>query len=195
MPRQIDADASGSPAWRFAGLEAQLVQPGARTHQDGEGLGRDLHIERPLIALGDVVEAGAAIGQQAHEDVDPAGRGFGVGAGDQALGQAQPLLQLGDIDAALFQHIAARQVDRMHGHVGDAVGDQTLARQEGGAHAPGAVGQAQVQAGRLHLIGVEGGLRGDRARAIRVSMDWQGRIPASPARIRASSIRGSTTRP
>ncbi|MNI76324.1 hypothetical protein D3C73_1325470 [compost metagenome] len=52
----------------------------------------------------------------------------------------------------------------MHGDVADAVLDLAAAGQEGGAHAPGLVRQAQVQAGGLHLIGVERGFRGDGAR-------------------------------
>ncbi len=51
----------------------------------------------------------------------------------------------------------------MHGDVGDAFLDAALAGQEGGAHAPGPVGQAQVQAGRLDLIDVERGVGGDGA--------------------------------
>ena len=70
----------------------------------------------------------------------------------------------------------------MHGDVGDPVLDLALARQEGGADAPGLVRQAQVQAGRLNLIGVEGGVGGMIAPvAIRVSMDWQGRMPGTGA--------------
>jgi hypothetical protein len=77
--------------------------------------------------------------------------------------QGQALLDLGDIDAALLQHRALGQVQLVHRHVlqalGHAAGD---ARQERGAHTPAPRAQAQVQAGRLHLIGVERGLRGDR---------------------------------
>ena len=141
-----------------------MVQPGAGSHQDGEGLGRDLHIEGAVIALGHIVETGALVGQQAHEDVHPAGRGLGIGPGDQALGQVQPLLKAHDIDAALFQHDpGVGDHDPVHGHVGDPFLDLAPAGQEGGAHAPGLVRQAQVQAGGLDLVMIEGGVGRDGA--------------------------------
>ncbi|MNI36873.1 hypothetical protein D3C73_909400 [compost metagenome] len=52
----------------------------------------------------------------------------------------------------------------MHGDVGDARLDLALAGQEGGAHAPGLIRQAQIQAGGLDLIDVERGVGGDGAR-------------------------------
>ncbi len=70
-------------------------------------------------------------------------------------------LKAGDIDAALFQHITVRQVDHMHGHILDAVLDTAFAGQERGPHTPCDVRQAQVEAGRLHLIGIKSGLAGD----------------------------------
>ncbi len=160
---QVDADRAGLQLGRFASLQTQLIQARARADKNGEGLGRDLEIEGAVIALVHVVEAAAAVGEQAHEDIDAAGRALRIGAGDQALRQTQSLLQPGDVDAALLHHIAGGQVDGVHGHVGDAVLDFALAGQEGGAHAPGLVGQAQVQAGGLDLVGVEGGVGGDRA--------------------------------
>jgi len=161
---QVDADAAGLQFRRLARLEAQLVQAGARLDQDGEGLGRDLEIEGAVITFVHVVEAAALIGQQAHKDVDAAGRAFGIGARVQAARQVQTLLQARDVDAALLHHIAAvGQVDGVHGDVGDAFLDLALAGQEGGAHAPGLVRQPQVQTGGLGLIDIEGGVGSDGA--------------------------------
>jgi hypothetical protein len=162
--RQVDADALGGQLGRRAGLQAQLVQARAGAHQHREGLRRDLHVERAVVLGGHVVEGPAVVGEQAHEDVDAAGRALRVAARRDARRQLQALLQLGDVDAAALEHDALGQVELVHGDVGQAVGHLAAgARQEGGAHAPDAPGQAQVEAGRLHLVIVEGGEGGDRA--------------------------------
>ena len=105
---QVDADAAHRERRRLAALQAQLVEPGAGAHQHREGLRRDLQVERPGVAVGDVVERRAMVGQRAHEDVDPAGGALRVGAGRDAGRQRQPLGDLGDVDAAALQHRAAR---------------------------------------------------------------------------------------
>ena len=153
---QVDADAADRELGRLAALQAQLVQPRARAHQHREGLRRDLDIERPLIAGVDVVEGAAMVGQQANEDVHAAGRALRVAPRRNIARQGQPLLDLGDVDAALFQHRTLGQVQLVHGHVPETLGDATMqAWQKRGADPPGARAQAQVQAGGLHLIDVE----------------------------------------
>ena len=161
---QVDADAAQIKLRRLAPLEAQLVQPRARAHQDREGLRRDLHIDRPVIAVGHVIEGRAVIGEQADKDVHPARGALGIGPGGDAGRQGQRLLQLGDIDAALFQHRALGQVQLVHGHVLEPLDHLAAeARQEGGPDPPGADAQAQVETGGLHLVWVEGAGAGDRA--------------------------------
>ena len=70
---QFHPDAAGLQPGRFAGLESQLVQPGAGADKDGEGLGRNLEVEGTLITFGHIVETPPAIGQQPDKDIDPAG--------------------------------------------------------------------------------------------------------------------------
>ena len=68
----------------------------------------DLGIKRAVIAFGNAVEFGAAIGDGAGQQVQPAGGAFGIGDGGDARRQGQPFHQRHDIDAALFQHRALR---------------------------------------------------------------------------------------
>jgi len=104
------------------------------------------------------------VGEQAHEHVDPAGGAFRIGAGAHERRHPHPLRQLGDIDAAPLQHRATGQVQLMHGHVRQPVADLApRPRQEGGAHPPAALAQAQVQAGRLDLALRERLVGGNRA--------------------------------
>ncbi len=161
---EIDPDALGQQLGRAAALEAQLVQPGAGADQDGKGLGRDLDIGGAVIALAHVVEGRLVVRQQPHEDVDPAGGALRIGPRRDAGRQVQALLQLGDIDAALFQDRALGEIQLVHGHVGDAAGHRAAQPgQEARANPPAAGGQAQVEAGGLHLISVEGRRRSDGA--------------------------------
>ena len=162
-PGQVHAHVQAAQQRRGAALQAQLVQPCARAHQHAEGLGGDLEIEGPVIARGHVVEAVAIVRQQADEHVHPAGGALRIGPGTEAAGQAKALLQPGDIDAALFQHRALRQVQPVHGHVRQPVGHGTPGPwQERGPHPPGRVRQPQVQAGRLDLVRGKGRCGSDR---------------------------------
>jgi len=159
---QVHAHADRGEARRVAALQAQLVEAGSGAHQDREGLGRDLDEGRAPVAVGDVIKGGLVVREQAHEDVDPARGALGIGAGRDALRQGQALLKFGDVDAAPLQHGAGRKVDLMHHHVRQPVGHGPAGtRQEGGAHPPGADAQAQVQAGRLDLVRIEGPVGGD----------------------------------
>ena len=160
---QVDPDTDRGQARGLSPLQAQLVEPGTRSHQDREGLGRDLDEGGAPVAVDHVVEGRLVVGEQAHEHVQPAGGALGVGPGRDAGGQGQGLLQLGDIDAAPFLHGASRQVDLVHDHVRQAIGYGAAGPgQEGCADPPGAPAQAQVQAGGLDLVGVEGTGGGDR---------------------------------
>ena len=86
--------------------------PGPDEHR--EGARRDLGVERAGVARLDAVELGAAVGDQPREQVEPAGRALGVGDRGDAGGQRQALEQRDEVDAALLQHRAARQVDPVH---------------------------------------------------------------------------------
>ena len=137
-----------------ADAEADLRQARALPHHDREGLRADLGIERAMIAGGDLVEGGDAVGDHAREDVEPAGRAFRVGGGGQVVGQRHALQQRHDIDAAGLQHGALGQVDHMQLQVGQLVGDDRAgARQEACPHPIGACAEPEVEAGRLQLVG------------------------------------------
>ena len=127
---------------RRAAAEADLVQPHPGPHQHREGARRDLGIERAGVAGLDPVELGAAVGDQPGEQVEPPGRALGVGDRRDVRRQRQPLDQRHDVDAALLEHRAAREVDPVHLEVGEPVGERRLARQERGAHPEGARARA-----------------------------------------------------
>jgi hypothetical protein len=118
------------------------------------------------------------VGEQAHEHIDPAGGALGIGAGADPRGQGQGLLQFGDVDAALLEHRPLGQVELVHRHVGQALGDLAAkTRQERGPYAPGALAQAQVEAGGLHLVAIERRQGGDGA-GMNQAVDGLGRQDA-----------------
>ena len=139
---------------RVAGAEADLVEPQPRAHQHRERARTDLGIERAGMAGGHAVELGAAIGDGAGEQVEPAGGGFGVGDRLHARGQGEALHQRDEVDAALFQHRAGAELHAVHAELVEPVGDGAIAAgKERGAHAVGHRAEAQVEAGGLHLVG------------------------------------------
>ena len=79
-------------------------------HQDREGLRADFEVEAAAIAGDGLVEAGAVIGDDARENVEPAGRAFRVRDAGHVRGQRQRLLDLGDINAADFQNRAGAEI-------------------------------------------------------------------------------------
>ena len=115
--------------------------------------GDDLGVELALIARRHLVEGAAAVGDQAREDVEPAGGALGIGGGGDPGAELEPLQQRHDIDAVPLQDRALGQVDLMQGELLDLLGDgRVLAGQEAGAHAIGDGAQAQIEARRLHLL-------------------------------------------
>ncbi len=125
----------GVAAARRAAADAKLDQPRAGPHQDAEGARRDFGIERPLVARAHPVELRAMVGDQAGEDVEPAGRALGVGDRRGALAQRQMLDQRDDVDAAALQHRAVRQVDAVHRQVLELLHHRGVGPgQEAGAH-------------------------------------------------------------
>src|SRR6185312_3008829 len=91
---------------RMTVAEADLRQPRAFAHQHREGARRNLGIERAAIAGLDAVEAARLVGDDAGEDVEPAGRALRIGGGGDVLRQRQAFQQRHDIDAAGLQHRA-----------------------------------------------------------------------------------------
>ncbi len=135
-----------------AAAEADLGEARALAHDDAEGARDDLGVELALIARGHLVEGAAAVGDEAREDVEPAGGALGIGGGGDPAGKPEPLQQRHDIDAVPLQDRALGQVDLMQRELLDLLGDRRiLARQEARPDPVGDGAQAQVEARRLHL--------------------------------------------
>ena len=122
---------------RRAAADAQLHQARAGAHQDAERARRNLGVERALVALADAVELGAVIGDDAGEDIEPAGRAFRVGGGRGAVAQRHILQQRHDVDAVLLQHRAAGQVDPVHRQLVELVAHRCPRRRAESSPAPG----------------------------------------------------------
>ena len=91
---------------RAAAAEADLRQPRAGAHQDRKRARADLQKERAGVALRHLVEGARLVGDDAREDVEPAGRAFRIGARRDVGGQSKALQQRHDVDAAGLQHRA-----------------------------------------------------------------------------------------
>ena len=133
--------------------QAQLVEPRALAHAHREAARRNLHPQRPVVAGRRLVEGRAAIDDEAHENIEPAGRAFRIGGAGQRIGQRQPLGERGDIDDALLQHRAfaferdalRRQALQPLAHIRAAAG------QEARAQAIGLLAKPEIEARRLDL--------------------------------------------
>ena len=110
-----------------------------------------------MIARLDTIEAAQFVGNHAGEHVEPAGRAFRIGGGGNILGQRQAFQQRHDVNAAGFQHGAVGEGELVQLQFIDALGDRGAPGQEARAHAVGHFAKPQVEAGRLDLVGHEGG--------------------------------------
>ena len=132
--------------------ETQLVQGEVLADPDGEREGHHLEVEGPLVPRRHLVEPVAVVGDDAGEDVDPAGRALRVGLAPQAGREIQPLLELDEVRAAGLEHgSVAAQVDLVEDVVLELALDRVVPGQEAAADAQGPLPQPQVQAGRLHV--------------------------------------------
>ena len=144
--------------------EPQLRQPRAFAHQHREGARADLRIKRAPIAGVDAVEAAGAVGDHPGEHVEPPGRAFRIGGGGDLGRQGETFQQRHDIDAAGLQHGAGVKRDCVQFQFVDALADRRFrSGQETRPHPVGDRTQAQVDAGRLNLVGVERDRRDDGA--------------------------------
>ena len=111
------------------------------------------------------------LGDDAGEDVEPAGRALRVGARRDAGGQRERLLQLDQVDAAALQHGRPLEVEAVHGVLRQRLGHRPpAAGQEAEGQAVGVAAEAEIEAGGLDLAGGrrgpfdpaarEGGLQG-----------------------------------
>ena len=108
-----------------------------------------------MIAGLDAVEAARAVGDDAREHVEPAGRAFRIGRGRDVGRQREAFEQRHDIDAAGLQHRAVAERDLVQLQMLDALRDRGAAGQEARAHAIGDVAEPQVEARGLDLVGRE----------------------------------------
>ena len=141
-----------------------MRKPRSRPHQNRKGLRADFEVEAAAIAGAGLVEAGGVIGDDAREDIEPAGRAFGIGHARHAGRERQRLLDFRDINAADFQNRAGAEI---HGVEHEAL-DLGLrfgcgAGHEAGADAESARSEPQVEARRLDLPGADGSRGGNGA--------------------------------
>src|SRR4029079_10823133 len=122
---------------RPAAANAQLAQARALPHQDAESARRGLGVEHAAVLLAHLVEGGAGVADEAGEDVEAAGRALRVAHRRGAVAQVEALEQRDDVDAALLEHAARRDVYRVHRELVELVLDRALAGQEAGADAVG----------------------------------------------------------
>ena len=105
-----------------------------------------------MIAGADHVEAPRAVGDHAGEHVEPAGRAFRIGGGDDLRRQRQAFQQRHDVDAIGLQHRAVGQIDFVQLQFVDALGHRRARPgQEARAHPIGDVAEPQIEARRLDL--------------------------------------------
>ena len=143
---------SGGVEQRVAATKADLRQPRALPHQHRKSARRDFGIERAFVARRDLIEAVRAIGDNAGEHVEPAGRAFRIGGGGNIGRQRQAFHQRHDMHAAGFQHSALTQIDPVQFEIFDALCDRRLRTgQEARAHAIGGGAQAKIETCGLHL--------------------------------------------
>ena len=93
---QIDGEGQISARWvGHTAADAQLGEAIALARQDGKCARADLGVKRPLISRRNLSNASRTIGDDAHEDVDAAGRAFRVCRAMQIGRQLQAFLQFG----------------------------------------------------------------------------------------------------
>ncbi len=133
--------------------EPDLRQARACAHEDREGSRADLDVERPLIAGLDLVEGPGTVGDDAGEDIEPAGRALGIGVGGEVTRQAQFFQQRHDVDAPGLQHRAAHEIEPVERQLLQALLHDVLrSRKEARADAVGRPAEPEVEARGLHLI-------------------------------------------
>ena len=123
-----------------------------------------------MIAVRDLVEPIAAVGDDPREDVDATRRALGIRLGPQPRRQGETLLQRDEVRPLRLEHHAlAPEVEFVDDELGEAVADAATAGQETAADAIGDLAEAQIEAGRLDIRSGDGETarvhdpRGDRA--------------------------------
>ena len=149
---------------RVATAEANLAEARARPDLDRKGARRDFDPQPPVITGGDLVEGDAMIGDEPGEDVDTAGRALGIGRSGHRVGQGKGLKNGNEIDATGLQNRAGTEIEFVQGEIVELVLDRgAAARQKACPKPVGDRPQAQVEAGRLDLVGIQRSRRRDGA--------------------------------
>ena len=162
---EVDSDRDDLAAAGGATLaEAQLRQARAGRRDHRERARHHLRVELALVARGDLVEGRAAVDDDAYEDVQPARRALGVGPRGDARRQREALHQRDDVHAIALEHGRPGEVDLVRREIGQPVGDAAAGAGQKARRQPvGFRAESQVEARRLHLIGIERALCRDDA--------------------------------
>src|SRR5262245_2137986 len=144
--------------------EADLIEARAVAHLDGESPRANLGEERSRIALLDAVETILPVGDQPGEDIEPSGRAFWIGEARDCRAELELLDERHEVDAARLQHRALRQVDLMEFQLGELVAHRGVGTgKEARPDAIGDLTQAEIEACRLNLAGLDFGRARDLA--------------------------------
>ncbi len=109
-----------------------------------------------MVAGIDPVESSGVVGDHPGEDVEPAGRAFGIGGGCDVRRQGQAFHQGHDVDAAGLQHRAVAERNLVQLQFVDALPHGGIrTRQEACPDPIGDLAETQVNARRLDLIIIE----------------------------------------
>ncbi len=122
--------------------ESQLVERQSFLDCDREGQGNDLEVEAAVVAVGDLVEAIAAVGDDASEHVEASGRALRVGLASHAFGQRKALHQRDQIRAVRLEHRPIAQIELVDDERAHLALDGLGARQEAAPQAIRAGAQA-----------------------------------------------------
>src|ERR1700691_5925898 len=148
----------------MAAAEPDLAQFRPRLDPDAEAARRDLEPKLALVLERDIVERLSAVDDEASENVEPAGRAFGVCGAGKVGPKLEALDEPRDIDDAFLEHRPlASERHRLGVEALQPLADRASApRQEARAHAIGFLADPQVQARRLELRGLDLRLRPDQ---------------------------------
>jgi hypothetical protein len=119
---------------------------------DRESLRADLGVEAALVAGRNRVEGIDAVGDDAGEHIEPAGRALRIGGGGGSGRQSQALEQRHDIDATRLEHGTLGQIEDMQGEIAELDADiLARAREKARSHPVCDIAQPQIDARRLDL--------------------------------------------
>ena len=147
---ELDQVAVRQPS--LTGHQAQLVQGDAGSGLDRERHRDDFEKELSLVAVTDLVEVRAVIGDDAREDVEPAGRAPRVRPTADASGQPDAFLERDQVRAVLLEHgPIAGQVKVAHVVVLKLLADLPGGREEAAPKTVGDRPEREVDARRLEI--------------------------------------------